>query len=403
MWFYRKNKRGFKCIFVCLFSYCFIYIIRIFMSSSDEIKPYVTYFSERNFHKNVSKKILIWTPIFSDTIIEYCEQCKSNCNDICKCTFTVNKSEITTADAVIFQNFDLFPRSVNWKIGTKTTISFPTYRRPDQVWILFNMEPPSNMFWDPAILNGVFNWTAWYRQDATLMWLYGSKYTLNHSESNDARKLFGKTNFHQEKSREVAGMISNCKDQAERYKLVHKMQNFVTVDMYGGCYDRPCGSVMKPKSCDEILKQYKFYLALENSLCKDYVTEKYWNALKREQIPIVNWKNISEDIVISNSYINVFDFKDIKSLANYVKKVSSNATLYNSYFLWKTKYKDKGTPVTFELCRLLSRNSYQRQVYSDFGNWIRDDICPKVTVVNNMKKQGNWWLFQKLGIDISFL
>ncbi|XP_053378725.1 alpha-(1,3)-fucosyltransferase C-like [Mercenaria mercenaria] len=174
--------------------------------------------------------------------------------------------------------------------------------------------------------------------------------------------------------------------------------------MYGECYGKPCYErAMKAenKSCDAILKQYKFYLAFENSLCNDYVTEKYWNALKREQIPIVNWKNISEDIVIPNSYINIYDFKDINSLANYVKKVSSNATLYNSYFQWKTKYKDIGSCISCNLCQLLSRKSFQRQFYSDIGDWIGDDICPKVTVVNNWFQHFYWRLFWSFGIDIS--
>lgn len=34
-------------------------------------------------------------------------------------------------------------------------------------------------------------------------------------------------------------------------------------------------------------RDYMFYLAFENSICADYVTEKFFNAMKRDVIPIV--------------------------------------------------------------------------------------------------------------------
>ncbi len=37
----------------------------------------------------------------------------------------------------------------------------------------------------------------------------------------------------------------------------------------------------------QIGKEYKFYLAFEQVLCEDYVTEKFWNALSRRVVPIV--------------------------------------------------------------------------------------------------------------------
>ena len=34
-------------------------------------------------------------------------------------------------------------------------------------------------------------------------------------------------------------------------------------------------------------KHYKFYMLFENSLCDDYVTEKLWNAININIIPVV--------------------------------------------------------------------------------------------------------------------
>ena len=56
-----------------------------------------------------------------------------------------------------------------------------------------------------------------------------------------------------------------------------------------------------------IVKNVQFYLSLENSLCTDYVTEKFWKVLPYNVIPVVlNGANMS-NIAPKNSYI---DFKD---------------------------------------------------------------------------------------------
>ena len=59
-----------------------------------------------------------------------------------------------------------------------------------------------------------------------------------------------------------------------------------------------------------IVKNVQFYLSLENSLCTDYVTEKFWKVLPYNVIPVVlNGANMS-NIAPKNSYI---DFKDFNN------------------------------------------------------------------------------------------
>ena len=53
----------------------------------------------------------------------------------------------------------------------------------------------------------------------------------------------------------------------------------------------------------------QFYLALENSLCRDYITEKFWKVLPFDIIPVVlNGLNMSK-IAPPHSYIDIKEFK----------------------------------------------------------------------------------------------
>lgn len=54
---------------------------------------------------------------------------------------------------------------------------------------------------------------------------------------------------------------------------------YISVDIYGKCSNLSCPSATK--CWETIEKNYKFYLALENSNCRDYITEKaHRNALR---------------------------------------------------------------------------------------------------------------------------
>jgi hypothetical protein len=60
-------------------------------------------------------------------------------------------------------------------------------------------------------------------------------------------------------------------------------------------------------------RDYKFYLSFENSLCRDYVTEKFYNALQFTAVPIVYGSASYSTVAPRNSYIDVRDFPSGKS------------------------------------------------------------------------------------------
>jgi len=64
-----------------------------------------------------------------------------------------------------------------------------------------------------------------------------------------------------------------------------ELGKYIQLDIYGSCGTLSCtrysgGSPGQDPCSNMLRKDYKFYLAFENSNCRDYITEKlYWNAL----------------------------------------------------------------------------------------------------------------------------
>ena len=88
-----------------------------------------------------------------------------------------------------------------------------------------------------------------------------------------------------------------------------------------------------------LVKKYKFYLAIENSRCREYITEKlFFNALLSYAVPIVAGTTRSdyEKLVPANSFIHVDDFETLDDLAgriNYLLKPENHGE-YMSYLSW---------------------------------------------------------------------
>ena len=86
---------------------------------------------------------------------------------------------------------------------------------------------------------------------------------------------------------------------------------------------------------DFMAREYKFYLAFENSYCKEYVTEKMYRTLAMDIVPVVYGGADYRSMFPNHSYINVEDFKSPKQLADYLLKLANDTEEYRSYFVWK--------------------------------------------------------------------
>lgn len=153
------------------------------------------------------------------------------------------------------------------------------------------------------------------------------------------------------------------------------------VDIYGSCGTFKCSRNTADK-CFEILDHdYKFYLAFENSNCKDYITEKFFvNSLNRNILPIVMGARPEdyENSAPYRSYIHIDEFASPKELAEYLEILDKNDDLYNSYFKWKGTGEFINTYFWCRVCSMLhDENSIKiPNWYEDINEWWRaPGIC----------------------------
>ena len=241
-----------------------------------------------------------------------------------KCFVTTDRKYFFNSSAVIFH-------SQAHNLMTNHSFLLSLKRPPQQRWIYYNRESPPKSP-GPSTMrqwNFLFNWTMTYRLDSDIIYTTGAEIIPN-------KKYLGgfdpKKNYLEGKKKTAIALISNC--QQDRLSVVRKLKEYIDVDIRGLC-GKPC---FPRNSCYSLISNYKFFLAFENNICRDYLTEKTKiNAFEHETVPvIISGANLSNPALVPpNSYINALDFKRVKDLADHLKHIESQPKLYNEFFKWR--------------------------------------------------------------------
>ncbi len=165
-----------------------------------------------------------------------------------------------------------------------------------------------------------------------------------------------------------------------RNEWIKQLMDVIPVHSFGRCYNN---KQKEARGCTQdhyegkicTIRQYKFYLAFENSIDESYVTEKYYqgncnklllfisSALYAGTVPVyLGAPNIHEFDPLyeplpngdpnpdwkPRSLIRVSDFKNAQELASFLKELSEDEARYNTYLEWKTK------PINARFARLIN-------------------------------------------------
>ncbi|XP_018019649.1 alpha-(1,3)-fucosyltransferase C isoform X2 [Hyalella azteca] len=214
--------------------------------------------------------------------------------------------------------------------------SLPEVRSPHTFYVFWMIESALYTYADLNTYNGVFNWTMTFRLDSDFPRPYGRiLFSPNVSAKTAAPK-----NYAHGKTKLAAWFVSNCRTVSDREHLVKALQTHMEVDVYGACGTLICMR-KDDKSCREMLERdYKFYLAFENSLCVDYITEKFFNTIKYNVVPVVYGLGYERTQIPKGAYIDVMDFASVQDLASYLLYLDSNDTAYNEYFRRKVSFEE---------------------------------------------------------------
>lgn len=283
-----------------------------------------------------------------------------NC-EFSNCFSTNDRSSkrITDFSAIIFHHFD---SNMN---------DLPQRRSPNQQYIFFTLESPSYTNWKP--FDNFYNWTMTYRSDSDIVHPYGYFRKTKTSYCKPSIERI------KERPKKIAWLVSNCATASGRENVAEELSRYMAVDIIGFCNFN--SKINCPKQSTEqcysiIEKNYKFYLSFENSLCKDYVTEKFFNILKLDVIPIVFGNANYSKIAPPNSFINVRDYHNISDLVQYLTKLDENPDLYLTYFEWKTDYVIDIYPkkTLCDLCKKLN-DPIEHKTLESLAQWWFSETC----------------------------
>jgi len=344
--------------------------------------PYVNVTVRKDRDKNAKpgeiKKILMWNEAYGDKQFAlhgwgregfYRLKCPET-----RCEASDNRQNLSQYDAVL-----LHQRS--------GSTAMPPERHPHQRWVMWNIESGCYPSRTIERFNG-FNWTMTFRSDSDIHLFYGysvqirehppkgpelDKYIEEYGRLN-ADEIMGKRNF------SAAWFVSNCRTSSQRENYGNQLQNFITIRKFGSCGTYKCPRSIFDKCKEDVAKTDMFYLAFENSLGKDYVTEKFIHSMKFN-ILTISMNSMDRSLWPEHSYIDTRDYPDPEKLGQYLKYLKENPAKYAEYFWWRDFYEIRFhameyMPALCELCQKLHNPNEPVKWYNDMSDWwIKQANC----------------------------
>ena len=283
------------------------------------------------------------------------------------------KNCIATYDKKYFKSMSEYTAIVFHMRDINMTEAKTIFGNKDQLFIMTTFESPANI---PNLtpwrkFKKEFHLTMTYRSDSDIYRKFGTFSPIHPDAPEDFTKMkvTKYTGKEFNKTKDIFWTVSHCNTKGGREKYIERMKKIIPIDIYGRC------GIHIDKGRDifeKIGSKYKFYLSFENSICKEYVTEKFYENIKNDYLPVVFGGMDYSKIAPKHSYINALDFKSPEDLAYYLKHLNENKEEYYSYFWWKKYYRVKITKNDY-ICELAEKiydiDRKSQKKYNDLEDW----------------------------------
>ncbi|KAI5108449.1 hypothetical protein C0J45_2043 [Silurus meridionalis] len=276
------------------------------------------------------------------------------------CQLTLDRNLYSQADAVF-----VFHKAIKWDLSNLP----PSPRPPFQKWIWFHVESPTNTAKIPGLEN-LFNLTLSYRRDADI----SVRYRLTVSKKPNENIVIPK------KDKLLCWFVSNTATYTgvgTRMAYYNELKKHIEVKVFG----RMAGPRMRDEEYYPTMASCKFYLAFENSIHKDYITEKLNGPLAVGTVPVVMGppRQNYEEFTPGNAFIHIEDFPNSEALAKYLLQLDKDEEAYMRYFDWRKHV--TATPHLFYLnqefiiyichaCEYIGRHKEYKAAHNIYNWWF---------------------------------
>eukprot|EP00090_Calanus_glacialis_P015520 TRINITY_DN24506_c0_g1_i1.p1 TRINITY_DN24506_c0_g1~~TRINITY_DN24506_c0_g1_i1.p1 ORF type:complete len:300 (-),score=57.38 TRINITY_DN24506_c0_g1_i1:824-1723(-) len=213
------------------------------------------------------------------------------------CHLTANKQflpQISQFSALLFHTWKLFAKDV----------PIPMERSTHQKYIMFSLEPASHCAylnpWEEKVLKNFFNTTFSFRKDSDIYTPYGrivEHYDNTNLEVSQLQKEYLQSPLFSELKKKLSAKVDNvlwlgshCETDSNREDYIKELDKHFDITIIGAC----AKVLGKERGEDDDMNNYYFYLAFENSKCKDYASEKFFRGMK---VKLLNFPNLAQPML----------------------------------------------------------------------------------------------------------